>query len=87
MIFRVCVLGLLLVSKAGMAGSVVDEKSQTVASVMAAEYALQNKDIKTAAIEYAKASQSSQDVNLAERATSLAMSAKMTDALSTRSLA
>jgi tetratricopeptide (TPR) repeat protein len=79
MIFRVFALGLLLLSAPLLADPSFDEKSQTVAAVMAAEYALQNKDIRTAALEYTKAAQLSDDVNLAERAASLAMSAKMTE--------
>ncbi len=64
----------------------MDDKSQTVAAVMAAEYALQNKDIKTAALEYAKAARLSDDASLSEHAVSLAMSIKMTD-LSRKALA
>ena len=79
MIFRVFVLGLLLLSTPLLADPLLDEKSQTVAAVMTAEYALQNKDIKTAALEYTKAAQLSDDVNLAERAASLALSVKMTE--------
>ncbi|MGH8499998.1 MAG: hypothetical protein ACRERV_14510, partial [Methylococcales bacterium] len=79
MIFRVCVLGLFLLAQPLLAEPLIDEKNQTVAAVMAAEYALQNKDIKTAAIEYTKAAQISDDANLAERAANLAMNAKMTD--------
>ncbi len=79
MIFRVFVLGLLLLSTPLLADPLLDEKSQTVAAVMSAEYALQNKDIKTAALEYTKAAQLSDDVNLAERAASLALSVKMTE--------
>jgi tetratricopeptide (TPR) repeat protein len=79
MIFRVCVLGLLLLAQPLQAGPLIDEKSQAVAAVMAAEYALQNKDIKTAAQEYTKAALLSDDANLAERASSLAMSAGVTD--------
>ncbi|MEO8002298.1 MAG: tetratricopeptide repeat protein [Arenimonas sp.] len=72
------VLGLFLLSKPLLAEPLMEDKSQTVAAVMAAEYALQNKDIKTAALEYAKAAQLSDDVTLSERAVSLAMSMKMT---------
>jgi tetratricopeptide (TPR) repeat protein len=79
MIFRVCLLGLFLLTQPLLAEPLVDKKSQTVAAVMAAEYALQNKDIKTAAQEYTKAAQLSDDVNLAERAANLAVSANMTD--------
>jgi len=79
MIFRVFVLGFLLLSAPLLADPSFDEKSQTVAAVMAAEYALQNKDIRTGALEYAKAAQLSDDINLAERAASLAMSVKMTE--------
>ena len=79
MIFRVFVLGLLLLSTPLLADPLFDEKSQTVAAVMAAEYALQNKDIKTAALQYSKAAQLSDDANLAERAASLAMSVRMTE--------
>ncbi len=63
----------------------MDDKSQTVAAVMAAEYALQNKDIKNAALEYAKAARLSDDPSLSERAASLAMSIRMTE-LSSKAL-
>jgi tetratricopeptide (TPR) repeat protein len=79
MIFRAFVLGLFLLSGPLLAEPLMDEKARTVAAVMAAEYALQNKDIKTAALEYTKAAQLSEDVTLAERAANLAMSVKMTD--------
>lgn len=72
-------LGLLLLSTPLLADPLFDEKSQTFAAVMAAEYALQNKDIKTAALQYSKAAQLSDDADLAERAASLAMSVRMTD--------
>jgi tetratricopeptide (TPR) repeat protein len=79
MIFRVCLLGLFLLAQPLLAEPLMDEKSQTVVAVMAAEYALQNKDVKTAAQEYTKAAILSEDVNLSERASSLAMSAGMND--------
>ncbi len=79
MIFRVFLPGLLLLSMPLLADPLIDEKSQTVTAVMAAEYALQNNDIKTAALEYTKAAQLSDDANLAEQAARLAMSVKMTD--------
>ena len=79
MIFRMVVLGLLLLPTPLLADPLFDEKSQTFAAVMAAEYALQNKDIKTAALQYSKAAQLSDDANLAERAASLAMSVRMTE--------
>ncbi|MGH8108079.1 MAG: tetratricopeptide repeat protein [Arenimonas sp.] len=79
MIFRVLVLGLFLLSESLLAEPLSDEKSQTVAAVMAAEYALQNNDIKTAAREYTKAAQLSNDVNIAEQAARLAMNAKMNE--------
>ena len=55
MIFRFFALGLLLLSEPVLSEPLTDEKSQAVAAVMAAEYALQNNDTKTAAIEYIKA--------------------------------
>ena len=79
-------LGLYLLTQPLLAEPSIDEKSQTVAAVMAAEYALQNKDIKTAAQEYTKAALLSDDVNLAERAANLAMNVRMTD-LTRRALA
>lgn len=77
MIFRVFALGLFLLPKPLLAETLIDEKSQAVAAVMAAEYALQNKDARTAALEYTKAAQFSQDVGLAEQAARLAMSENM----------
>lgn len=86
MIFRVFLPGLLMLSMPLLAEPLVDEKNQTVAAVMAAEYALQNNDIKTAAQEYTRASLLSGDVNLAEQAARLAMSVKMPE-LTRRALA
>jgi len=86
MIFRVFVLGLFLLPGGLSAEPLMDEKSRAVAAVMAAEYALQNQDMKTAAIEYGKAAQLSDDVSLSERAATLAMSMKMPD-LARRALA
>lgn len=74
MIFRAFALGLLMLSEPLLAEPLFDEKSQAVAAVMAAEYALQSNDTKTAALEYTKAAQLGRDVNLAEQATRLAMS-------------
>jgi tetratricopeptide (TPR) repeat protein len=78
MIFRVFLLGLCLLPEVLLAEPLADNKSQIVGAVMAAEYALQNKDVKTAALEYGKAAQMSDDVTLAERAATLAMRSKMT---------
>jgi len=85
MIFRVFVLGLFLLPKPSLAELPSDEKSQAVAAVMAAEYALQNKDVKTAALEYTRAAELDNEAELAERATQLAMSVKMPE-LSRRAL-
>lgn len=79
MIFRVLALGLLLLSKPLIAEPLNDEKSQAVAAVMAAEYALQNNDISTAALEYTKAAELGKDASLAEQATRLAMSENLTE--------
>ncbi len=78
MIFRFVFLASALFSGAVLADSLTEEKNEAVIAVMAAEYALQNKDMKTAAMEYTKAALSSTDVNLAERAARLAMNVKMT---------
>jgi tetratricopeptide (TPR) repeat protein len=53
------------------------DRQQSVAAIMAAEYALQTNDLKTAAIEYTKAARYSDDVALSERASRLAMTAEM----------
>lgn len=79
-------LGLFLLPGLVLAEPLADDKSRTVMAVMAAEYALQNNDVRTAALEYTKAAQLSDDINLAERAAGLAMSAKMHD-LSRQALA
>lgn len=80
MIFRAFALGLLMLSEPLLAEPLIDEESQAVAAVMAAEYALQNKDIKTASLEYTKAAQLGKDAGLAEQAARLAMSEKLTEA-------
>jgi len=79
MIFRFFALGLLLLSEPVLSEPLTDDKSQAVAAVMAAEYALQNNDTKTAAIEYIKAAKLSKDGDLAEQATRLAMSENLNE--------
>ncbi len=79
MIFRVFALGLFLVSRPLLAEPLIDEKSQAVAAVMAAEYALQNQDTKTAALEYTKAALLGKDAGLAEQASRLAMSENLSE--------
>lgn len=86
MIFRVFVLGLLLLPGSLSATQAMDDKGRAFAAVMAAEYALQNNDTRTAAVEYAKAAQLSDDASLAEQASKLAMNAKMSE-LTHKSLA
>jgi tetratricopeptide (TPR) repeat protein len=79
MIKRTFALMLLLggVLSPAQANQAAFNRQQSVAAIMAAEYALQNNDLKTAALEYVKAARHSDDLALSERASRLAISADM----------
>jgi tetratricopeptide (TPR) repeat protein len=69
--------GCLLLSPNDARAVITAERQRSVAAIMAAEYALQNNDLKVAAIEYVKAARYSDDIALSERASRLAMTAEM----------
>jgi tetratricopeptide (TPR) repeat protein len=69
--------GCLLLIPSDARAVITVERQRSVAAIMAAEYALQNNDLKVAAIEYVKAARYSDDIALSERASRLAMTAEM----------